>query len=106
MLLEIPDNGLHFSDDILASLSRKGIEKVELSLQIGLGTFQPIRVNNIDEHNMHSEQWTLDDLAFNRLYFLFMGKSLKLIARRDKTVKPTNKFHIVFERSLMMRPLI
>tara|TARA_A100001037_G_scaffold225081_1_gene202994 strand:- start:4720 stop:5751 length:1032 start_codon:yes stop_codon:yes gene_type:complete len=58
-----PTAGLHFSNEILKSINLKGIEKVELSLQIGLGTFQPIRVDNIHEHNMHSEQWIINDAA-------------------------------------------
>ena len=62
-----PTAGLHFSEDILTSLTQKGIKTIELSLQIGLGTFQPIRVNNINEHNMHSEQWIISDDAANSI---------------------------------------
>lgn len=60
-----PTAGLHFTDGILNKLSQKGIQKVELSLQIGIGTFQPIRVNNINDHKMHSEQWIISNDAAN-----------------------------------------
>ena len=60
-----PTAGLHFTDGILNKLLQKGIQKVELSLQIGIGTFQPIRVDNINDHKMHSEQWIISNDAAN-----------------------------------------
>ena len=64
-----PTAGLHFSEDIFKTLNQKGIEKIELSLQIGLGTFQPIRVDNINDHNMHSEQWIISNEAANSINY-------------------------------------
>ncbi len=51
-----PTAGLHFTDSVLENLAAKGIEKAFLTLHVGAGTFQPIKVENVKEHNMHSEQ--------------------------------------------------
>jgi S-adenosylmethionine:tRNA ribosyltransferase-isomerase len=51
-----PTAGLHFTDSVLDSLTSKGIEKTFLTLHVGAGTFQPIKVENVWEHHMHSEQ--------------------------------------------------
>jgi len=51
-----PTAGLHFTPQLLDELSQKGIEIEYLTLHIGLGTFQPVRVENIEDHHMH-EEW-------------------------------------------------
>lgn len=51
-----PTAGLHFTDAVLDRLAEKGIEKAFLTLHVGAGTFQPIKVENVQEHRMHSEQ--------------------------------------------------
>lgn len=50
-----PTAGLHFDDDILAKLKAKGVELAFVTLHVGAGTFQPVRVDNIEEHQMHAE---------------------------------------------------
>ena len=50
-----PTAGLHFDEDLLKQLADKGIERAELTLHVGAGTFQPVKVDNIHEHIMHSE---------------------------------------------------
>lgn len=50
-----PTAGLHFTDDILAKLKAKGIRTAFVTLHVGAGTFQPVRVDNILEHTMHAE---------------------------------------------------
>ncbi len=50
-----PTAGLHFTDALLASLRAAGVEMAEVTLHVGAGTFQPVRVDNIAEHKMHSE---------------------------------------------------
>ena len=52
-----PTAGLHFTRDILDRLSENGINRAELTLHVGAGTFQPVRTNNISEHEMHSEHF-------------------------------------------------
>lgn len=50
-----PTAGLHFTDELLAAVRAKGVETAEVTLHVGAGTFQPVRVDNIAEHKMHSE---------------------------------------------------
>lgn len=56
-----PTAGLHFTDEIFAKLAEKGIEILDVTLHIGLGTFRPISVDTIDEHNMHEEHYELSE---------------------------------------------
>ncbi|MFC3121119.1 tRNA preQ1(34) S-adenosylmethionine ribosyltransferase-isomerase QueA [Agaribacter flavus] len=50
-----PTAGLHFDDDILQALKQKGINTAFVTLHVGAGTFQPVRVDNIEDHHMHAE---------------------------------------------------
>jgi S-adenosylmethionine:tRNA ribosyltransferase-isomerase len=50
-----PTAGLHFDDAILAALKEKGVNLAFVTLHVGAGTFQPVRVDNIQEHKMHAE---------------------------------------------------
>ena len=56
-----PTAGLHFDQEMLASLSSSGIRIANLTLHVGAGTFQPVRDNNIDAHVMHSEWYCVPD---------------------------------------------
>ena len=47
--------GLHFTPQILADIRKRGIEIAELTLHVGLGTFQPVHVGNVEEHKLHRE---------------------------------------------------
>lgn len=50
-----PTAGLHFTDSVLEEISRRGIPRRELTLHVGAGTFQPVKSDEIGEHDMHSE---------------------------------------------------
>jgi S-adenosylmethionine:tRNA ribosyltransferase-isomerase len=50
-----PTAGLHFTDEVLAECDRRGIERRELTLHVGAGTFQPVKSDNIGDHDMHTE---------------------------------------------------
>ena len=54
-----PTAGLHFDDAMLAELQAQGVEQAWLTLHVGAGTFQPVRVTNIAEHRMHSERFEI-----------------------------------------------
>jgi S-adenosylmethionine:tRNA ribosyltransferase-isomerase len=56
-----PTAGLHFTRDLLDRLTRKGVMVAYLTLHVGYGTFVPVRVNDIREHRMHAEWFTLSD---------------------------------------------
>jgi S-adenosylmethionine:tRNA ribosyltransferase-isomerase len=50
-----PTAGLHFDESLIAALDRKGVERISLTLHVGAGTFQPVRVDDIEAHEMHAE---------------------------------------------------
>jgi len=50
-----PTAGLHFDEHILGALKEKGVDLAFVTLHVGAGTFQPVRVDNITEHKMHAE---------------------------------------------------
>ncbi|MGX6978845.1 tRNA preQ1(34) S-adenosylmethionine ribosyltransferase-isomerase QueA [Vagococcus elongatus] len=58
-----PTAGLHFTEELLKKIEKKGIKLVYLTLHVGLGTFRPVSVVNIAEHHMHSEFYQLTDEA-------------------------------------------
>lgn len=55
-----PTAGLHFTPNIFAELKKHGIETHFVTLHVGRGTFEPVKVKNIKDHKMHSEWFTLD----------------------------------------------
>lgn len=62
-----PTAGLHFTEDILEKIRNKGVKLVFLTLHVGLGTFRPVSVDNIDEHKMHEEFYQLSEDAAETL---------------------------------------
>ncbi|MGO5987277.1 tRNA preQ1(34) S-adenosylmethionine ribosyltransferase-isomerase QueA [Streptococcus pyogenes] len=58
-----PTAGLHFTTDLLKKIEAKGVHLVYLTLHVGLGTFRPVSVDNLDEHDMHSEFYSLSEEA-------------------------------------------
>lgn len=54
-----PTAGLHFTNELLDKIRKKGIKTVFLTLHVGLGTFRPVKVENIEQHHMHSEFYIL-----------------------------------------------
>ncbi len=58
-----PTAGLHFTKELLAALKACGVECVYVTLHVGAGTFQPVRVERIAEHRMHAERYEISDEA-------------------------------------------
>jgi S-adenosylmethionine:tRNA ribosyltransferase-isomerase len=58
-----PTAGLHFTPEILGRLAERGIETAEVTLHVGLGTFQPVRVAKVEEHKLHRERYSISDSA-------------------------------------------
>ena len=54
-----PTAGLHFTPEILAQIRARGIETAEITLHVGLGTFQPLRHEHVEENQLHSEPFTI-----------------------------------------------
>ncbi|MGC2321254.1 MAG: tRNA preQ1(34) S-adenosylmethionine ribosyltransferase-isomerase QueA [Terriglobales bacterium] len=62
-----PTAGLHFTPGILARIRERGIEVAEITLHVGLGTFQPIRGEQVEEHKIHSEWFSISEDAASRI---------------------------------------
>jgi len=56
-----PTAGLHFTPALNASLAARGIDIAEITLHVGYGTFQPVRVDRIEDHRMEAEQYTISE---------------------------------------------
>jgi len=54
-----PTAGLHFTEELINELKNKGIRFAELTLHVGIGTFRPVKTENIEEHKMHSEYFKI-----------------------------------------------
>lgn len=58
-----PTAGLHFTDEILERAADKGVELAYVTLHVGIGTFRPVKCENIEEHSMHFEEYFIDEEA-------------------------------------------
>ena len=54
-----PTAGLHFTDDVLRDLERRGVERTEITLHVGYGTFKPVRTDRVEEHTVDPETFTV-----------------------------------------------
>jgi S-adenosylmethionine:tRNA ribosyltransferase-isomerase len=81
-----PTAGLHFTPEILDRIRQRGIETVEITLHIGLGTFQPVRLERVEELQIHSEPYSISDAAASAIN-LALSDSRRIIAVGTTTVR-------------------
>ncbi len=62
-----PTAGLHFTPEILAELERKGVDIARVTLHVGLGTFRPVKVEEVTKHHMHSEFYQISAEAAEKI---------------------------------------
>ena len=62
-----PTAGLHFTDELLEKIKAKGVELAFVTLHVGLGTFRPVKVDNVLEHDMHSEYYMVSQDAADKI---------------------------------------
>ena len=62
-----PTAGLHFNDEMLEKIRQKGIDIAYVTLHVGAGTFQPVRVDNIHDHKMHSELYNISQATIDMI---------------------------------------
>lgn len=62
-----PTAGLHFTPELLAEIEKKGISIAEVTLHVGLGTFRPVKEENILDHKMHSEHFIINEEACRKI---------------------------------------
>lgn len=58
-----PTAGLHFTPETLDRIRQRGVETVDITLHVGLGTFQPVRVERVEDHKIHSETYSISPAA-------------------------------------------
>jgi len=62
-----PTAGLHFTAEILGRMRERGIETAEVTLHVGLGTFQPVRTERVEEHRLHAEAYSISAEAAEKI---------------------------------------
>jgi S-adenosylmethionine:tRNA ribosyltransferase-isomerase len=95
-----PTAGLHFTPEILARLQERGIETAEVTLHVGLGTFQPVRVERVEDHKLHREAYSISSDAAEKINRALDGgrrvvaigtttvRTLEYVARETGRVQP------------------
>ena len=81
-----PTAGLHFTLDLMDKLQRGGIHQVPLTLHVGLGTFQPVKAEDIEMHKMHSEYFELSQSSANQINEA-KGEGRKIVAVGTTSVR-------------------
>jgi S-adenosylmethionine:tRNA ribosyltransferase-isomerase len=81
-----PTAGLHFTPQILSQMTARGVETAEITLHVGLGTFQPVRVEEVEKHKLHSERYSISVEAAAKINFALEQKR-RVIAVGTTTVR-------------------
>ena len=96
-----PTAGLHFTPELFEKIKEKGIEVANVTLHVGIGTFRPVKVENVEEHHMHSEHFyikqedadKINNAKKNGKRVIAVGTTscrvLETIADENGMVKPT-----------------
>ena len=95
-----PTAGLHFTPEILSELKTRGVETAEITLHVGLGTFEPVRVEKVEEHRLHAESYAVSEEAAEKINrslaerrrIVAVGttsvRTLESLARRSSAIAP------------------
>ena len=81
-----PTAGLHFTNELLDKIKEKGIEILYVTLHVGLGTFRPVKVDDVSMHKMHSEYYEMSSFVADRLNLAKM-ENRKIIAVGTTTTR-------------------
>ena len=81
-----PTAGLHFTEDILNTLQTKGVEIIYVTLNVGMGTFRPVKCDKIEDHIMHSETFEISEEAAVKINKA-MADGKKIVAVGTTTVR-------------------
>ena len=97
-----PTAGLHFTNDLLKKIEAKGVTLAYLTLHVGLGTFRPVSVENVEDHLMHSEYYQIGKDAADKINntrknggrVIAVGttsvRTLETVAEQDGTIRPSS----------------
>ena len=103
-----PTAGLHFTNELLEKVKKKGVKVVEVLLEVGLGTFRPVQVESLEDHHMHSEKIvvsketarTLNEYKKQGKRIIAVGttsvRTLESIAVEKGKVEPANRETNIF----------
>ena len=103
-----PTAGLHFTEELLEQIKAKGVEIANVTLHVGIGTFRPVKVENIEEHKMHSEHFYIKQEDADKINkakreghkIIAVGTTscrvLESIAKEDGTVEETEEDTSIF----------
>lgn len=81
-----PTAGLHFTPEIMTQMKERGVQTAEITLHVGLGTFQPVRVEKVEEHKLHSERYSIPLDAATKIN-LALDEKRRVIAVGTTTVR-------------------
>jgi S-adenosylmethionine:tRNA ribosyltransferase-isomerase len=81
-----PTAGLHFTPEILERIRARGIETAEITLNVGLGTFQPVHAEVVEEHKLHRERYSIGDDAARKISQA-MQEERRIVAIGTTTVR-------------------
>lgn len=81
-----PTAGLHFTPEILAAVRGRGIEIAEITLHVGLGTFQPVHAEKVEEHKLHRESFSISEAVAAQLNRA-LGQKRRIVAVGTTTVR-------------------
>lgn len=86
--LAAPTSGLHFTSELLSELDSKGVQMADLNLEIGLGTFNPVYVEDTEEHRMHSERYHISAEVAEKIN-RFKAQNKRVIALGTTSIRAT-----------------
>jgi S-adenosylmethionine:tRNA ribosyltransferase-isomerase len=81
-----PTAGLHFTERIFNELAARGVETCEITLHVGLGTFQPVRVKHIEDHHMDAERYEISEAAASAINRA-LGEGRRVVAVGTTSVR-------------------
>ena len=81
-----PTAGLHFTPEILDRIKKRGVDIAEITLHVGLGTFQPIHVERVEEHKLHRERYSISREAANKIN-IALEQGRRIVAIGTTTVR-------------------
>lgn len=103
-----PTAGLHFTPELLKKIEEKGVQIARVTLHVGLGTFRPVKVDNILEHHMHSEFYEIEEEAAEKINtakangkrVIAVGttscRTIESAAKEDGTIAPVSGWTDIF----------
>ena len=103
-----PTAGLHFTKELLEQIKNKGIKIAPITLHVGLGTFRPVKVDDIEKHHMHSEYYMVSEESANIINdakkkgnkIIAVGttsmRTLESVANKDGMLKKTSGWTDIF----------